>query len=97
MEHCSTSGIGQKQVINVTDGANLGYVTDIEFDITDGRIVALLVGGCSALGLSKGETVRVPWCKIQCIGEDVILVDILLAECRCAAPADERKKKRKIF
>ncbi len=97
MGYCSTSGIGQKQVINVCDGANLGYVTDIELDICDGRIVALLVGGCSALGLGKGETVRVPWCNIKCFGEDVILVDIVLAECKCACPSEEKKKKRKIF
>jgi len=97
MERCSTSGIGNKMVVNVCDGANLGYVTDIEFDICDGKIVALIVGECSALGLAKEESIRVPWCKIQCIGEDVILVDIVISECKCVCCTDGKKKKRKIF
>ena len=49
MERCSTSGIGQKQVINVCDGTNLGFVTDIEFEICEGKIVALIVGDCTPL------------------------------------------------
>ncbi len=94
MECCSTSGIGQKQVVNVCDGACLGYVTDIELDICEGRITALLVGEG---GLRKGECVRVPWCDIKCIGEDVILVDLPPSACPCPPPCEEKKKKRKIF
>lgn len=96
MERYSTSGIGNKTVVNVRDGANLGYVTDIEFDTADGKIIALLVGE-GALCLMKGEAIRVPWCRIQCFGEDVILVDIVVAESKCACRTDERKKKRKFF
>lgn len=95
MERCSTTGIGQKMVINVCDGANLGYVTDIEFEICEGKIVSLIVGDCTALGFSKEEVIRVPWCKIKCIGEDVILVDIAISECTCQICSDKDKKKRK--
>lgn len=99
MERCSTSGIGQKSVINVCDGVDLGFVTDIEFEICEGKIVALIVGDCSPLGLPKGEAIRIPWCKIQCIGEDVILVNIVLDECRCNCcdDGDKKKKKRGLF
>ena len=96
MERYSTSGIGNKTVINVCDGANLGYVTDIEFDTADGRIVALIVGE-GGLCLSKEEAVRVPWSRIRCFGEDVILVDIVVAECKCPCRMDGQKKKRKFF
>ena len=95
MERCSTSGIGQKAVINVCTGTNLGFVTDIEFEICEGKIVALIVGDCSAIGLPKGEEIVIPWCKINCIGEDAILVNIVLDECRCDCGED--KKKRKSF
>ncbi|MBQ9133809.1 MAG: YlmC/YmxH family sporulation protein [Clostridia bacterium] len=99
MERCSTSGIGQKQVINVCDGTNLGFVTDIEFEICEGKIVALIVGDCTPLGLSKEEQIRIPWCKIKCIGEDVILVEIVINECKCSCrdDGDKKKKKRSFF
>lgn len=95
MERCSTSGIGQKQVINVCDGTNLGYVTDIEFEICEGKITSLIVGDCVALGFSKEEEIRIPWCKIKCIGEDVILVEVVLDECRHSPCACGEKKKKK--
>ena len=97
MQCCSTFGIGQKQVINVCDGAIVGFVTDIEFDICDGKIVALIVGDCTSLGLSKGESVRVPWCKIKCIGEDTILVEIVIEECKCICREDDKKRKKGFF
>ena len=56
------------------DGTNIGFVTDIEFETCEGKIVALVVGDCAALGLSKNEEVVIPWCKIVRIGDDVILV-----------------------
>lgn len=93
MQCNSTSGIGKKQVINVCDGAVLGYVTDIEFDVCDGRITALIVGCQTSLGFGKGESLRVPWCDIKCIGEDTILVEISAEVCRCN-PCDEKKKKK---
>lgn len=79
------------------DGTNLGFVTDIEFEICEGRIVALVVGDCAALGLSKNEEVVIPWCRIVRIGDDVILVDIAVDECRCECREKDKKKKRGFF
>lgn len=79
------------------DGTNLGFVTDIEFETCEGRIVALVVGDCPSLGLSKTEEVVIPWCKIVRIGDDVILVDIAIDECRCACKDKDKKKKRGFF
>lgn len=97
MECYKTTGIGQKQVINVCDGAILGHVTDIEFDTCDGRITALVVGECGALGFSKGESVRVPWCSVKCIGEDTVLVEIAVSECKYANKEEEKRKKKGFF
>ena len=93
MQCNSTFQISKKQVINVCDGAVLGYVTDIEFDICDGRITAFIVGCQNALGFCKGESFRVPWCDIKCVGEETILVEILPEKCRCSL-SDEKKKKK---
>ena len=79
------------------DGTNLGFVTDIEFETCEGRIVALVVGDCAALGLWKNEEVVIPWCKSVRIGGDVILVDIVIDECRCACKDKDKKKKRGFF
>lgn len=97
MDCCNKSSIGSKQVINVCDGAILGYVTDIEFDTCDGRITAIIVGECSTLGFSKGENFRVPWCNIKCFGEDTVLVELPPDACKCNNKNEEKKRKNGLF
>ncbi len=73
---CNTAELREKDVISTKDGRKLGFITDFEIDVTCGRICAVIVspcGGCFGFGFSKGE-VRIPWEKIDCIGEDAILV-----------------------
>ena len=67
-----------KEVINVCDGGRLGCVTDLELDLCTGQILAIVVPGeRSMLGLIKvRDGLIIPFCRIQKIGEDVILVDI---------------------
>lgn len=68
----------QKEVINGPDGVRLGFISDIEVDIKDGKILKIYVPGPSKiLGMfgSQKEYV-VPWDSITKIGEDIILVDI---------------------
>ncbi len=89
MSHVSGENIREKEVINSCDGRRLGYVSDIEFDICDGRITAIVLpskGGFLGCG---GENIVIPWEKIQKIGEDIILVD---AEGCCPPPKPPRKR-----
>ena len=67
-----------KEVINVCDGRRLGYVQDVCADLTSGRITSIIVPGTSkSLNfLSSGNEIVIPWEKIKCIGENVILVEI---------------------
>ena len=67
-----------KEVINVSDGGRLGCVTDLELDLCTGQILAIVVPGeRSMLGLIKvRDGLVIPFCRIQKIGEDVILVDL---------------------
>lgn len=71
-------------------------MTDIEFELCEGKVVALIVGECALPGFSTKEELVIPWCKIQCIGEDVILVDVPPGECR-RPRCEEHKKRRKPF
>ena len=67
-----------KEVINVCDGGRLGCVIDLELDLCTGMILSIIVPGEGRLlGLIRArDGVVIPFCRIQKIGEDVILVDL---------------------
>lgn len=68
----------QKEVVNMTDGKRLGFVTDVEIDLSTGEIKAIVVPGPNRiLGLFGGTgDIVIPWNHIKKIGDDIILVDI---------------------
>lgn len=74
---CSVNDLRAKEVINVTDGARLGYVSDVEIELDTGKILALIVPGTYRfMGLlGKDEDVRIAWERIKKIGDDVIIID----------------------
>jgi len=78
------SALRCKEVINLSDGARLGYVSDLELEEESGRIVNLMVPGPGRFfGLFGNSGVYViPWGCICRIGGDLILVDVRLEECR---------------
>jgi len=67
----------QKEVINLSDGARYGFVSDLEINEEDGRILALIIPGPGrVLGVfGRDQEYRIPWEMINKIGEDIILVD----------------------
>lgn len=70
----------RKEVINLCDGARLGCICDMEMDAVTGAVYAIIVPGPPRLwGLLKSdEELVIPYSKITKIGDDVILVDIVL-------------------
>lgn len=72
-----------KEVICIADGRRLGFVSDIEVEIPDGIVCALIVPGpCRILGLfGRKDDYRIPWGCIKRIGPDIILVDVKPDEC----------------
>ena len=82
MERFNTCELREKEVINLCDGARLGYPCDFEFDSCDGRITAIVVPRPSGfLGLSHANDLVIAWNKIECIGEDAILVRLSPQDC----------------
>ena len=78
------SALRCKEVINLCDGARLGYVSDLELEAESGRVLSLVVpcpGKFFGLFGSAGDYV-IPWPCIRRIGDDLILVDAELNECR---------------
>ena len=73
-----TNDLRQKEVINISDGKRIGFVSDVEIDLDSGKIDAIIIPGSGRLfGLiGKDNEFVIPWEKIRKIGEDIILVDL---------------------
>ncbi|QCT02249.1 sporulation protein, YlmC/YmxH family [Paenibacillus algicola] len=65
-----------KDVINIVDGRRLGQVSDLELDLRQGRIDAIVVPSYGKfMGLfGGGSDLIIPWRNIVKIGSDVVLV-----------------------
>lgn len=74
------SDLTGKEVINLSDGARLGFIEECEliFDGRSGRINALLLPKRGVLSAIIGgeRTHTVPWPTIRRIGDEVIIVDL---------------------
>ena len=72
---CSVDELKEKEVINVCDGRKLGFICDLTIDTCTGRIVSIIVpGNMRIFSLKKPELLNIPWCNIERIGDDTILV-----------------------
>ena len=80
-----------KEVICVSDGRRLGFVSDVQVKVPEGTVSALVVPGQSrCMGLAgPKEDYIIPWDCIRRIGPDIVLVE---AECEtCRVPRPKRK------
>ena len=60
-------------------GRRLGFVQDVCADLETGRITSIIVpGGTNKLMslFSSNNDIVIPWNKIKCIGDDLILVEL---------------------
>ena len=73
-----------KEVICVSDGRRLGFVSDVQIEVPEGNVCAIVVPGSSRhLGvLGCREEYIIPWSSIRRIGPDIILVEVRCDECR---------------
>ena len=71
------SDLRYKEVIDIYTGLRLGYVCDLEFDDSEGRLVSLVTPGRSKLFglLGREDDYVLPWGCIVRIGGDIILVE----------------------
>ena len=77
-----------KEVICVSDGRRLGFVTDVLVEMPEGKVCAIVVPGpCRLLGVAgRQEDFIIPWKSICRIGPDIVLVDTKPEECRVRRP-----------
>ena len=69
-----------KEIVNVVDGKRLGRINDIALSC-NGKVIGIMApGGKSGLKSFTGkDSVFIPWQNIRKIGDDVILVDLMIA------------------
>lgn len=73
----SFSELRNKEVINIRDGSLLGCVCDVEFNACSGEISAIVLPGNGILAsLSPKNRIVIPWCDIERIGKDTVLVKL---------------------
>lgn len=68
----------EKDVVNVSDGKQLGRIVDIVIHCT-GKVIGLVAGGEKKFfkNFTGAENIFIPWQKVVKIGDDVILVELL--------------------
>lgn len=81
---CKFSELKNKEIVNVSTGAKLGNVADLEIDTQNCVITSLIVAekpkkGFGGLMQKSNESV-IPFANIKLIGDDTILVEFEQAE-----------------
>ena len=81
-----------KEVICVSTGQRLGFVSDVRIDVPEGNICAIVVPcPCRFLSLSgRNDDYIIPWDAIKKIGPDIVLVDVRPENCRSPRPGKGR-------
>lgn len=72
------SELRNREVINIVDGRKLGTICDLDIDLENGRIAAIVVPGGGRLYtlFGGGRDFVISWENIVIIGVDTILVEI---------------------
>ncbi|MBS4535401.1 YlmC/YmxH family sporulation protein [Clostridium sp. D2Q-14] len=72
------SELREKEIINQADGSRLGLISDIEIDLEEAKLKAIMMpksGGIMSL-FTKSNDIIIEWRDIVRIGKEVILVNI---------------------
>ncbi len=71
------SELAEKAVVNIKNGAVLGYITDLKIDSCTGKICSIHVNETrELLSFKSCSELEIPWSSICKVGRDTILVDI---------------------
>lgn len=83
---CRVQDLRCKEVINVCDGARLGYVCDVILNTASGQILAIVVPGpCRFFIFMREDDFVIPWECIRKISDDIILIEV---------PGEHRRERR---
>lgn len=92
MKISSTKELRTKEVVNLCNGKRIGCASDFEFDTSSGRIISLIIPGESGFfGFGSKSEIVIPWSRVECFGEDTVLVRINENECQAFSENENRK------
>ena len=92
MKISSTKELRAKDVVNLCNGKRIGCASDFEFDPCSGRIISLIIPGESGLfGFGSKSEIVIPWNRVECFGEDTVLVRINESECQTFVSGERGK------
>ena len=71
------SELQAREVINISDGCKLGAIVDVDIDMENGKLQAIVVPGPKSMFslFNRNDDIVIGWDKIKRIGRDVILVE----------------------
>jgi len=74
---CGITDLRRKEVINVRDGLRIGFVSDVEIDLCNAKIVSIIIFGKLKLFglLGRHEDIIIRWENVDVVGKDTILVN----------------------
>lgn len=80
---CRFTELRCKEVICLSDGRRLGFISDVLVEVPEGNVCAIVVPGpCRLLGLmGRKEDYVIPWSCVRRIGPDIVLVDVQPEQC----------------
>lgn len=66
-----------KDIVNVINGSKLGKLTDLEIDLTTGKIEKIILSNSSRFAsfFSNANLINISWDDIIKIGQEVIIVN----------------------
>lgn len=71
------SDMRYREVIHVSTGERIGYVSDAVLDLQTGRVAELIVPGRARFFglLGREDDYILPWDSIRHLGRDIVLID----------------------
>ncbi len=75
---CTLAELRNKEIINIKNGARMGFVDDVEFDTADSAVKSFIIyGRARFFGLLGREDDIILTCEdIEIIGTDTVLISV---------------------
>lgn len=88
---CKLEDLKNKNIVNVRNGTDLGFVDDVVIDTLEAKVISLVVYGKKKFfGIfGREEDILIPWKDIKIIGDDVVLINV-----DCATYSNNYNKKK---
>lgn len=70
----SINSMKNMEVIEISTGTKLGYISDLKIDTNTNTVLSLILPSEVKSWFCKEDYIEIPWSDIQIIGKDVILI-----------------------